>query len=90
MKKAIIVTLVCVNIVLAGALITVNLQPTTAQTMTITSKSNYAATSCIVGDNYEAVLILDSASQKLAAFRLSQDGGSLVPYTPIDLKKEFR
>ncbi|MBI5725904.1 MAG: hypothetical protein HZA50_18235 [Planctomycetes bacterium] len=90
MRKAIIVTLVCVNLVLAGALVTVNLQPSTAQTLTLNAKTNYAVTSCVVALDAEAMLILDSATEKLGAFRLDAAGGTVIPYSPIDLKREFK
>ncbi|MBI5725901.1 MAG: hypothetical protein HZA50_18220 [Planctomycetes bacterium] len=85
MKKAIIAALICANLVLAGALVAVNLMPATAQTLTLNAKTNYAITTCIVGDDYEAMLILDSTTQKLAAFRLEKDASALVPYSPRDL-----
>ena len=78
MKKALIVAVVCVNVALLAALITVNLDRAEAQS--IRGERNYLAVTARNASGRDAVWVLDLKTRKLAAFRFDPTTRRILAY----------
>ena len=86
MKKLLIVLLVCLNLGLLAALLTVGSPSARAQ--------NYRATDYVVvtgqiDEYYDALYIIDTAKQRMAAWRFDQNKKRLVQVEIRNLKTDF-
>jgi len=87
MKKTLIVTLVCVNVVLLAALIMVNLDRVDAQTLR--GGNDYIMATGKIEANFDAVYVVDMKTRRLAAWRFDRTAKRLVPYKGRQLKMDF-
>ncbi len=87
MKKALIVALVCINILLVAVL--VNFNATKAQAQTERGANNYIMVTGRVESSFEAVWLLDLKTRKLGAWRFDRTRKILVPYTGRILTTDF-
>ena len=78
MKKNLIVALVCVNVALLAALITVNLDRAEAQS--IRGERNYLAVTARNASGRDAVWVLDLKTRRLAAFRFDPTTRRILAY----------
>ncbi len=88
MKKALIVALVCINILLVAVL--VNFNATTAQAQTERGANNYIMVTGRVESGFEAIFVLDLKTRKLGAWRFDRPTRKLVPYKGRILTTDFK
>lgn len=89
MKKALIVALVCINILLVAML--VNFNATKAQAQTERGANNFIMVTGRVESGLDAVYVLDLKTRKLGAWRFDRTSKKLVAYRGRgDLVKEFK
>jgi len=86
MKRALIVTLVCVNLALLATLILgTGVGSAKAQVM----GSNYIMVPANINSDYQAVYVIDLASRKMVAFRMDRTSQKLVPIRGLQLLRDF-
>ena len=89
MKRAIIVTLVCVNVALLAALVLGAATPK-AEAQAYRGAADYLLMTGHIGDNWDAVYVLDLAKRRLAAWQFNKTRKRLVAIGTRDLKDDFR
>ena len=87
MKKALIVALVCINILLVAVL--VNFNATTAQAQTERGANDFIMVTGRVESSFEAIWVLDLKTRRLGAWRFDRTSKKLVPYTGRILTTDF-
>jgi len=87
MKKALIVALLCINILLVAAL--VNFNATKAQAQTERGANDYIMVTGRVEAGFEAVFVVDMKNRKLGAWRFDKAKKILVPYKGRILTTDF-
>ena len=87
MKKALIVALVCINILLVAVL--VNFNATKAQAQTERGANEFVMVTGRTESTFEAVWVLDNKSRRLSAWRLDRGTRRLIPYTGRILPTDF-
>jgi len=87
MKKALIVALVCINILLVAMLI--NSNATKAQAQTERGANDFIMVTGRVESSFEAVWVLDLKSRRLGAWRFDRMKRILVPYIGRNLTTDF-
>jgi hypothetical protein len=87
MKKALIVALVCINILLVAVL--VNFNATKAQAQTERGANNFIMVTGRVESGFDAVWVLDLKSRRLGAWRFDRTKRILVPYVGRILTTDF-
>ena len=87
MKKILIVSLVCVNVLLVAALISVNLNR--AQAQVIRGGNDYVMITGRVEAGLEAVYVIDMKTRTLGAWWFDRTTKRLRPYTPRNLMSDF-
>jgi len=88
MKRALIVALVCINILLVAAL--VNFNAPKAQAQTERGANNFIMVTGRIESAFEAVYVLDLKSRKLGAWRFDRTAKKLVPYKGRILTTDFK
>jgi len=88
MKKALIVALVCINILLVAMLI--NSNATKAQAQTERGANDFVMVTGRVESGFEGVYVLDLKTRKLGAWRYDRNVKKLVPYTGRSLTTDFK
>lgn len=88
MKKALIVALVCVNIVLVAMLINFNVN--NAQAQTERGANNFILTTGRIESGFEAVYVIDLKTRKMGAWRFDRNAKKLVPYKGRILTTDFK
>jgi hypothetical protein len=87
MKKALIVTLVCVNAGLLAALLLGTAQPAQAQAY---GGADYLVVTAQIAVDWDAVWVLDMAKRRLRAFGFNKQSNRLVPFGGgRDLARDF-
>lgn len=89
MKKALIVSLLCLNAVLLAALVVTSNAPAVGQNIVL-QQNEYLMVTAKIKDNYDIVFLLDTAKQRLAALRVDQTSKKFVWYPIRDLKNDFK
>ena len=87
MKKALIVALVCINILLVAVLI--NFNATKAQAQTERGANDFLMVTGRIEAGFEAVWVLDLKSRRLGAWRFDRTSKKFVPYTGRILTTDF-
>lgn len=88
MKKALIVALVCINILLVAVL--VNFNATKAQAQTERGANDFIMVTGRIETSFEAVYVLDLKTRKLGAWRYDRTAKRLVPYIGRSLTTDFK
>lgn len=88
MKRTLIVTLVCVNVVLLAALIGVNLNRAEAQTLR--GGNDYIMATGKIEASFDAVYVIDLRTRSLAAWRFDRTAKRLRPYKGRKLASDFK
>ncbi len=86
MKKLLIVLLVCLNIGLLAALLTVGSPKAGAQGYRST---DYVVVTGQIDQNYDALYVIDTARQRMAAWRFDQNKRRLLQLDTRNLKTDF-
>jgi len=89
MKKAVIVTLVCVNAALLAALVLGAGAPK-AEAQVFRGGADYLMMTGHIGTDWDAVYIIDLAQRRLAAWQFNKTRKRLVAIGVRDLKNDFR
>jgi hypothetical protein len=88
MKGKLIVGLVCLNVLLLAAVVTVNLQQSSAQGV-LGAPGEYLMTVGHLNVNQDLVYVTDLGRRYTMAFYVAQDGKSVVPVLGRDLVRDF-
>jgi len=88
MKKTLIVALVCVNVVLLAALLVVNMDKASAQTLR--GGNLYIMTTGKIEATFDAVFVVDMKSRRIGAWRFDRTAKRLVAYKGRDLETDFK
>lgn len=86
MKKMLIVLLVCLNIVLLAALLATGSPRAQAQSYRAT---DYVVVTGQIDQYYDALYVIDTAQQRMAAWRFDQNKKTLVQLDTRNLKTDF-
>ena len=86
MKKLLIVLLMCLNIGLLAALLTVGSPRARAQGYRST---DYVVVTGQIDQNYDALYVIDTARQRMVAWRFDQNKKRLVQFETRNLKTDF-
>lgn len=87
MKKTLIVSLVCVNVVLLAAVIAVNMGRAEAQILR--GGNDYIMVTGKIEQAFDAVFVIDLRTRKLAAWRFDRTTKRMRPYKGRTLKADF-
>ena len=87
MKQALIVALVCLNLALLVAVVSVMTAP--AQAQAVGGHGDYLLINCQIARGEDAVYVIDTASRHMTAVRYSVQNGRLVPVAMSDLARDF-
>ncbi|HNX26747.1 MAG TPA: hypothetical protein PKK48_05000 [Phycisphaerae bacterium] len=79
MKKAVIATLLCLNVGLLAGLFYVNMSSADAQLQIPFKTTNYVVSTVSIGANWEGVCIIDMASRKLLCLKWDRSSKKIVP-----------
>jgi len=89
MKRPLIITLICINAVLLGALVLGTAIPrATAQVPG--GGVDYLLLTGQMSADYDAIYVLDLAQSRLLAFRFDRTKKTLIPYRGRPLAEDFR
>ncbi len=87
MKKGLIVSLVCINVVLLAAVIGVDLRQADAQTFR--GGNDYLMITGRIEAAFDAVYVIDLKSHRMAAWRFNRTTKRLQPYKGRSLATDF-
>jgi hypothetical protein len=88
MKKLLIVALVCINVALLAALVTVNVRP--AQAQSFRGGNDYIMVTGKIEQAFDAVYVIDLKTRRLAAWRFDRTAKRLRPYKGRNFTQDFR
>jgi len=88
MKKALIVTLVCVNVALLAALIAVNLDR--AQAQVVRGGNDFIMATGKVESTFDAVYLVDMKTRRLTGWRFDRTAKRLARYQVRPLDVDFK
>ena len=88
MKKTFIVALVCVNVVLLAALVAVDLDKASAQTLR--GGNLFIMATGKIESTFDAVYVVDMKSRRIGAWRFDRTAKRLVSYKGRDLEADFK
>ena len=89
MKKTLIVTLVCVNVVLLLALVLGTAAPK-AHGQVFRGGADYLMITGHIGSNWDAVYIVDLAKRRMLSWRFDKTSKRLLPFRGRQLRSDFR
>jgi len=91
MKKAIIVSLICLNVGLLAALVFGEGAPQAkAQQTDYFNETDYAVVAGKIETNLEVVYVLDMATQKLGVWKYDMSNRRMIPWRSRSLPSDFR
>lgn len=80
MKKAVIATLLCLNVGLLAGLFYVNMSAADAQAQIIPFKTtNYVVSTVSIGANWEGVSIIDMSTRKMLCLKWDRSTSKITP-----------
>ena len=90
MKKGIILTLVCLNVVLVGTVLQRAFAADKAQAQTMRGAANYIMVTGKMEPDFSVVYVIDLRSRRLGAWQFERARKRLVPFRARDLVRDFR
>lgn len=87
-KRVVILTLVCLNMALLGLLVFLNTPAASAQQTEFRS-TDYLVVTGRVGEDLDALYVLDLAQQKLAVIKYDKTNRQLAPLATRTLPSDF-
>ena len=87
MKRACIVVLLCLNVVLLVALVGINMNK--AQGQTVRGANNYLMATGRIEANFDAIYVLDMKTRRLAAWQFDRTAKRLRPFKGRTLAQDF-
>jgi hypothetical protein len=87
MKQALIVALVCLNLALLVAVVSVTTTP--AQAQAVGGRGDYLLINCEIARGEDVIYVIDTASRRMAVIRYSVQNGRIVPVSMSDLARDF-
>ena len=88
MNRALIVAMICLNVVLIAALVGVNLNQ--AQAQTERGENDYIMATGKIGADFDAVYVVDLKTRQMKAWRFDKAAKRLVPYKGRTLTEDFK
>ena len=88
MRKALIVALVCLNVVLVAALLAVNVRRAEAQHLR--GGNDFIMITGRIESSFDAVYVIDLKTRRLAGWRWDRTAKRLIPYKGRTLTQDFR
>ncbi|MCK5114423.1 MAG: hypothetical protein KAR11_06645 [Phycisphaerae bacterium] len=88
-RKILIITLLCVNVVLIGVLVSTSMPEAQAQQGTPFPKTNYVAVTTKVNKDLDALCVIDLATQQMAVWKWNSGRKKLEPLSKRTLPSDF-
>ncbi|HUT57864.1 MAG TPA: hypothetical protein VNA25_08445 [Phycisphaerae bacterium] len=88
MKKAMIVTLVCINVTLLGALVFVSEVPQ-ARAQALRGATDYLMVTARIDSDTDALYVIDLAKRRMAGFLMDKTKKRMVAFGARRLKVDF-
>lgn len=88
MKRALIITLVCLNVALVAAVMLVSTPP--AQAQAVRGAPDYLMVTAAITAGNDGVFVLDMAQRRLGAWKYDKTARRMMPYRGRQLARDFQ